>query len=468
MVGLVGLVAPRADAATTIGIEHGVGPNAGTAVRVTGDRQVNDITITLSGARFTGGGAGRFTLQVVDRRGRARADKEARYAGCRARSRSMVLCQSSVTALVYVVLGPGNDRLTVKSNGGVAPLAAPAAPAPDGLAGIPSDEDGQGGFLGWMIDGGAGDDRIVGSPLFDHIIGGPGSDVLDGRRGDDLFEQGAQAGSDTIRGGAGRDALRWRARTALNIDLGQGTFSGGSVESIEKVRSGDANDTLIGSDGPDMLQGAGGADVIAGRGGADLLVGDGAPAVVVAADTIDGGAGDDVLDVDNKAFDPYAGLMVGPAGPADRLSCGEGSDRVDASASQLVPADCEGSRFLDAAATVALRPTLWPDGSLVYDIPCPAQNYAQRPIGVCDGTLTLTNAATGAPLGSALFSDRGATHAFVVITPASPVAAGELVGVRITGVFDRAPPDGPYSQFDFGWATTDPYRQFDFGWATTF
>jgi hypothetical protein len=40
--------------------------------------------------------------------------------------------------------------------------------------------------------------------------------------------------------------------------------------------------------------------------------------------------------------------------------------------------------------------------------------------------------------------------------------------VRITGVFDRAPPDGPYSQFDFGWATTDPYRQFDFGWATTF
>jgi RTX calcium-binding nonapeptide repeat (4 copies) len=260
-------------------------------------------------------------------------------------------------------LGAGNDRLVVKSTDGLARVPAPRAAAPDGLAGIPTDEDSEGAFLGWMIDGGAGDDRIVGSPLFDHIIGGPGSDVLDGRRGDDLFEQRGQAGSDRIRGGPGRDALQWRAAAALNIDLSQGTFNGGTVESIEKVQGGDGSDTLIGGDRPDMLQGEGGADVIAGRGGADLLVGDGEStfAALVAADTIDGGSGDDVLDVDNKAFVFYAGDAVGSApGPADRLSCGDGSDRVDASASQLVPADCEGSRFLEAAATVALRPTLRP------------------------------------------------------------------------------------------------------------
>jgi Ca2+-binding RTX toxin-like protein len=443
---------PSAHAATTIGVQSGAGPNNGSGVLVTGDLHANDITITLAAVRPKRGGARRFTLEVADRRGRVRGGR-----GCRSSSRHARLCASSKDPIVYVVLGAGNDRLTVRSSGLPAPAATPPSMVPDSLAGIPTDEDGEGAFLGWRIDGGAGDDRIAGSPFFDHIIGGPGSDVLDGRRGNDLFDQGGEQGSDTIRGGSGLDALQWRATTPLRIDLSAGTFEGGTVASIEKVQGGQAGDTLIGSDSPDMLQGGGGADVIAGRGGADLLVGDGHDTFfpLVAADTIDGGAGDDVLDVDNKAFVSYAGIVVASApGPADRLTCGDGDDRVDATPAQIVPADCEGARFLEAAATVALRPTALPDGSLVYDIPCPARTYSGFPIAVCAGTLTLTRPVTGAALGSAPFSAKGAAHAIVAVKPTAPVSTGELLGVRITGAFNGARPDDTFNQFDLGWATT--------------
>ena len=454
VVGVFACTAPGAHAATTVGTALAVGANGGEALEVNGDRRANDITISLLRARVNGRRSTNF--KVVDRRGRVRVHKSGGQWGCRVRDRHTVVCANAPTSFAYVFLGAGDDRLKVRRPASKGPRPT-NAPAPDGLAGIPQDEGSDGVFLGWRIEGGSGADRISGSPYFDHIVGGPGSDVLDGRGGGDRFDEGGEPGQDRIVGGSGRDTLVWTANAPLNIDLRAGRFTGGSVQSIEKVRGGAGDDTLIGSDGPELLQGAGGADVIAGLGGADLLVGDGVGLFPAAADSIDGGAGDDLIDISNKALNPFGPTIDRvPAGPLDRVSCGDGHDRIDALSSQVVASDCEGARFLGAATTVALRPTARPDGALVYDVPCPATKYFGRLVSACDGTLTLTRSADGIVLGSAPFSVKGGARADVAINPTAPIPRGALVGVEINGAFDGAQPslDGQpgIDQFDFGWA----------------
>jgi Ca2+-binding RTX toxin-like protein len=53
--------------------------------------------------------------------------------------------------------------------------------------------------------GGAGADRVTGSPLSDLLAGGDGHDVVRGRAGDDLLRGGK--GSDRLLGGPGADRL---------------------------------------------------------------------------------------------------------------------------------------------------------------------------------------------------------------------------------------------------------------------
>ena len=452
--GVLAVTAPGADAATTVGVALAVGANGGEALEVKGDARANDITIGLTRVRVNGRRSTRF--EIADRRGRVRVGRSGAQWGCRVRDRHTVVCADAPTSLAYVFLGAGDDRLKVKRPPSTGPRPT-NAPAPDGLAGIPQDEGSDGVFLGWRIEGGTGSDRISGSPYFDHIVGGPGSDVLDGRGGGDRFDEGGEPGRDRIVGGSGRDTLVWTASTPLNVDLRAGRFTGGSVQSIEKVRGGAGNDTLIGGDGPELLQGAGGADVIAGGGGADLLVGDGVGLFPAAADSIDGGAGDDLIDISNKALNPFGPTIDRvPAGPLDRVNCGEGHDRIDALSSQVVASDCEGARFPGTAATVALRPTARPDGALVYDVPCPATTYFGRVVSVCAATVTVTRSADGIVLGSAAFSAKGGERAGVAIKPTAPISRGTLVGVEIKGAFDGAKPSldvrPGIDQFEFGWA----------------
>ncbi|HEX8158184.1 MAG TPA: hypothetical protein VF526_12440 [Solirubrobacteraceae bacterium] len=453
--------APDAHAATTVGFAQGTGTDAGEAISVKADSRANDITITLARVPVKSGSDSKYTsVRIVDRRGRVRTDVQGRRIGCRERGRRTVVCSGFAKPYAYVFLGGGNDRLTVKAQRDVASAPSREGAAPDGLAGIPSDEGEGGSFLGWHIEGGAGRDRIAGSPFFDDIIGGPGSDVLYGRGGNDLFIQNGESGSDTIFGGAGHDTLAWGSRSPLSIDLGNGTFNGGRVQSIDKVRGGEGNDVLIGSDRPELLQGAGGADAIAGRGGADLLIGDGSFVVPVASDLIDAGAGDDLIDLSNESFDP-AGLFGPASGPAppDTVRCQDGNDRVDTIATQLIPADCEGARFDDSDTTVALRPSRLPDGALVFELPCPGRDAIGRLIAACKGTLALKRFADNTALGAAQFFVRGATDSPVVVSPSSPVAAAEAVSVEISGTFD--------DPTHHNGALNDP-NAFAFGWATTF
>ena len=121
--------------------------------------------------------------------------------------------------------------------------------------------------------GGPGDDRITGAP---RAAGGPGNDTLSIVPG--------QAFSSQLSGDAGDDVL-------------VGT---------------DDDDTLVGGDGRDTLTGGPGDDVLTGDGGS-----------AVAADSIDGGGGEDVVEY----ADRRAGVSVDLTRPESAGADGEG-DRL--------------------------------------------------------------------------------------------------------------------------------------------
>lgn len=150
--------------------------------------------------------------------------------------------------------------------------------------------------------GGRGDDIIVGSSEADVLFGNQGSDsirggleedTLDGGRGPDTVLGGpaddvvADGGGsrDTIDGGPGRDLLDLSSRRrALRVDLASGV-SGESgeddtIQNLEKVFGGQANDVLIGDARANRLLGLSGDDRLRGGPGRDGL---------------NGGLGDDVL-----------------------------------------------------------------------------------------------------------------------------------------------------------------------------
>jgi Ca2+-binding RTX toxin-like protein len=97
---------------------------------------------------------------------------------------------------------------------------------------------------GCVIDGGAGNDRIVSySAGNDTVSGGDGNDVIVEHFGRNLLF--GNAGNDRIVGGIGADLLD----------------------------GGDGIDLLAGGAGDDVLIGGEGADVMAGQAGSDLMIG---------------------------------------------------------------------------------------------------------------------------------------------------------------------------------------------------
>ena len=115
-------------------------------------------------------------------------------------------------------------------------------------------------------DGGA--DRLFGRDGNDVLVGGAGDDTLDGGKGDD-----------TIAGGAGHDFVSYlNSDTAVTIDLGSGSASGGDAEGdvlfgIEAVHGSAEGDVLHGDANYNTLSGGGGDDSLSGGKGDDTLLG---------------------------------------------------------------------------------------------------------------------------------------------------------------------------------------------------
>jgi Ca2+-binding RTX toxin-like protein len=143
-----------------------------------------------------------------------------------------------------------------------------------------------------VVDGGdAEGDGII---SIEGAIGSAFDDTFLGDSGDTVFE-GAR-GADSIDGGAGVDRAEYElSGTAVNVNLNDGTFSGGDADGdaltgIEDLSGSGLGDTLVGDNGPNVLSGLAGGDTLKGKNGDDTLIGAGG------TDAFDGGGGTDACD----------------------------------------------------------------------------------------------------------------------------------------------------------------------------
>jgi len=148
-----------------------------------------------------------------------------------------------LSATVTVVGAESNlDRLIVNALGGGDKIDASALPA---------------GLIGLTLNGGNGNDQLIGSQGGDVINGGPGADVLIGGAGDDTFPWNPGDGSDVVEGQAGHNTLVFNgANIAEQMDL---SANGQRLRFFRNV----ANITMDCNDIEDVkITALGGADMI--------------------------------------------------------------------------------------------------------------------------------------------------------------------------------------------------------------
>lgn len=141
------------------------------------------------------------------------------------------------------------------------------------------------------ISGGDGDDVLIGGRDADTLSGGNGNDFLIGGFGDDYLIGGA--GADQIHGGDGVDTVSYEGSPeGVSVNLFDGTASGGDAEGDILI----GIENVIGSEHGDTLRGDGGVNRLEGRGGADFFYveSDGSAAN---GDTFDGGEGFDTVNL---------------------------------------------------------------------------------------------------------------------------------------------------------------------------
>jgi Ca2+-binding RTX toxin-like protein len=137
-----------------------------------------------------------------------------------------------------------------------------------------------------------GNDILVGDGNANSILAGDGDDQIDGGPGDD-----------ELNGGAGIDSVSYASsKKAVTVDLVNGTADGDGADAlsgIENVEGSGKSDDLTGNDLPNDIRGGGGRDTIRGRAKADLVIGNKGNDRLFGGDgrdTLDGGAGRDQLD----------------------------------------------------------------------------------------------------------------------------------------------------------------------------
>jgi Ca2+-binding RTX toxin-like protein len=272
------------------------------------------------------------------------------------------------------VIHPGEDGAAIglKSLSGIEEISSPG---PLGLSIVGDATANVFSFTGTtlvgvtLIDGGDGNDTILGSAANDTMAGGSGNDTLTGGVGEDVLDGGT--GSDSLAGGlgndiyyvdtiadivteavsAGTDTVHSTVSTftlPVNVENliydGSGTFVGTGNIVANLIQGGSGDDTLIGGAGADTLDGGDGLDtaaytaavtinlatgvhtgeaagdqftsieIIAGSGLADTLTGD------AGANWFQGGAGNDVLNGGDGADTLDGGAGTDTASFAGRVA----------------------------------------------------------------------------------------------------------------------------------------------------
>jgi Ca2+-binding RTX toxin-like protein len=171
-------------------------------------------------------------------------------------------------------------------------------------------------WMNILVRGLDGNDTITNSsPYGAQLNGGDGNDTIIGGAGNDTLIGGV--GADVFHGGAGSDTVTYSGdgRThGVQVDLDGATGDDGGVDDgpvgardtvgadVENLTGSNYHDVLTGNDGPNVITGNGfgsGGDVIKGLGGDDTLDGSG-------NGTLDGGAGNDqcTTEIRSQLVDP--------------------------------------------------------------------------------------------------------------------------------------------------------------------
>ena len=222
---------------------------------------------------------------------------------------------------------------------------------------------------GDVIDGGAGNDKIIGGGGEDYIQGGTGNDSIHGLGGDDVLEGGEgndyitadglvdgrtdytlqpfRPGADFVDGGAGDDTLLGGGDDdviygGLGNDRMWGDDRGVTSGADYLALTYHGNDFMDGEDGDDNLEGGGKDDTLYGGAGMDTLLGDTAATNVASPtdntliwgnDYLDGEDGNDHLIGGGKDDTLYGGTgddyLMGDEGSSALAGEFNGNDYLD-------------------------------------------------------------------------------------------------------------------------------------------
>ncbi|SEE21324.1 calcium-binding protein [Pseudomonas migulae] len=164
---------------------------------------------------------------------------------------------------------------------------------------------------GDWLDGGLGDDLLVGSSSRDVLLGGTGGDTLVGGAGDDNLS------GDGMTGGL-LDSWEFK-RVELPFGKDGSSWHPGLSDASTSTAVEGGNDILYGQGGHDFMTAGGGDDFLDGGTGNDVMGGD------QGNDTLLGGNDDDILFGDNH--DSAGGLKSRSHGN-DLLDGGDGNDEL--------------------------------------------------------------------------------------------------------------------------------------------
>jgi Ca2+-binding RTX toxin-like protein len=311
---------------------------------------VTEVNLDLAGT--PGGNTGDGAADTVIVNGTAGAD-QIRIAGSGANA-----TVAGLPAVVHILHAEGaNDALRVNGLAGDDVINA------SGLAA---------GVISLTVDGGDGDDLIIGSQGNDLVFGGRGNDTALMGAGDDTFVWNPGDGSDTVEGQDGHDTLQFNgANVAERIDLSANgsrlrftrdvanivmdvngvervnfTARGGAdtitVNDLSGTDVTEVNLDLAGTPGGNTGDGAADTVIVHGTGGSDVIVVSGSTGSVavnglaaavnlVGAEAaldqliVNADAGDDVVDASGLAADAV-GLVENGGDGNDVLIGGQGND----------------------------------------------------------------------------------------------------------------------------------------------
>jgi Ca2+-binding RTX toxin-like protein len=203
---------------------------------------------------------------------------------------------SGASAFVSVLSSEAQDQLTVNGLGGDDSISAASLSATVNLT----------------LDGGAGNDTIIGNSSANTLIGGDGNDYLIGQGGNDTLIDGS--GLNTLQGGSGDDlyAVQLQNDTVFEF-AAEGTdevqtflTSFTLPQNVENlVFVGDVSHTGIGNSDNNRFTGAGANDTFTGAGGADTfdyrVDGNGLD-TITDFDAVDASAGHDLIDLSGRGL----------------------------------------------------------------------------------------------------------------------------------------------------------------------